>query len=349
MAFIDDIFNAHVKATERIFAEDRNKTVGASEIGQCARKTWWVKHGTAPDPDYFDTWGARMRGSVFEAAFWVPAFRRRFGKKLKFGGVQQMTFSDRYLSATPDGLIVDQPRDVLAPLIPDIGDGYCFLTECKTADPRTNLAKPKPEHEFQIQTQLGLVRLKTAYRPMFAVLSYADASFWHEVRVFAIKFDPATFESAQLRAIKIMTATSFDEMPPEGWIAGGAECEWCPFARRCGHERRMVPPNDTTETNTQLAAEIADLARAVKQQEADLEVATAHLRETQNIIKDRMRERGVRKIKSGDISVTWSAVKARQAWNNVAIREAATAAGIDVEQFSTVGDPTDRLLITVKQ
>jgi hypothetical protein len=213
------------KPPNRVFDKRRSETSGASDVGQCARKVWWVKHGAAPDADYSDTWGARVRGSVFESAFWAPALKRRFGSKLKFAGGNQITLRNGYLSATPDGLVVDQPRDVLTSLgIPDIGEGQCFLVECKTADPRLNLAKPKSEHELQLQAQLGLVRLKTAYRPSIAVLTYNDASWWNEIRVFVIKFDQSVFESIVLRAKKIMTANAFDELPPEGWIAGGREC-----------------------------------------------------------------------------------------------------------------------------
>ena len=50
--------------------ERRASTVGASEIGQCARKTFYLKRGDAErDPEYFDSWGAALRGSVIERAF----------------------------------------------------------------------------------------------------------------------------------------------------------------------------------------------------------------------------------------------------------------------------------------
>jgi hypothetical protein len=80
-----EIYSDHVAATERIFS-GRSKTVGASEIGQCARKVFWNKFGAHRDPEYADTWGARVRGSVFESSFWVPALRKRYGVKIKFAG-----------------------------------------------------------------------------------------------------------------------------------------------------------------------------------------------------------------------------------------------------------------------
>lgn len=347
MSVIDEIFAEHVKATERTFDQDRSLTVGASEVGRCARQVWWLKHGAEPDADYANTWGARVRGSIFESAFWAPALRRRFRHKLKYAGTAQITLTSGLLSATPDGLVVDQPRDVLAPLIPDIGEGCCFLAECKTADPRTNLANPKSEHVFQLQVQLGLVRAKTTFQPEYAILTYTDASFWHEMRVFVIKFDQAIFGQAIARASRIMKAATFDELQPEGWIAGGRECEYCPYARPCGHDRADVPKAEIVETNTQFAAEVADLAYEAKQYEEDVDTATERLREAQNAIKERLKEHGVRKIKSGDIAVTWSAVKGRKAYNNGAIHEAAIAKGVDIEQFSTVGEPTDRLLIKI--
>jgi len=59
-------------------------------------------------------------------------------------------------------------------------------------------------------------------------------------------------------------------------------------------------------------------------------------------IKDRLREKKVRNIPG---IVTWSPVKGRASYDMVRIREAALKAGVDIEEFSTVGDPTDSLLI----
>lgn len=230
----------YAKATVRTF-EGRENSVGASEIGQCARKVFFAKnagdhvYGVASDEDWVDTWGAALRGRLIEDHFWVPALRARFGDKLKFAGGEQTTFISEFLSATPDGLLIEQPADALTPLgVSDIGGDHSLVVESKTIDPRTRLDGPKPEHVFQAQVQLGLIRQLTPYRPKFALVSYINASFLDDVVEFVVPFDPAIFDVADRRAAQIMVARSADELKPEGWIAGGRECEFCPYTGACG-------------------------------------------------------------------------------------------------------------------
>ena len=44
----------------------------------------------------------------------MPALRARYGDKLLYAGDKQQTFVSGFLSATPDGLLIDQSRDALA-------------------------------------------------------------------------------------------------------------------------------------------------------------------------------------------------------------------------------------------
>ena len=97
-------FDAYVAKTAKVWKHDRTKTIGASEIGQCARRMFYLKTKQKPDDDYIDDWGARVRGTVFEDSFWAPAMKAKYGKKLLFAGKEQKTFEDGHLSATPDGL-----------------------------------------------------------------------------------------------------------------------------------------------------------------------------------------------------------------------------------------------------
>ena len=196
-----------------------------------------------------------------------------------------------------------------------------------------------------MQCQLGLIRELTKHRPDYALVSYVDASFWNEGAEFAVKFDETVFKNAKTRARWIMTATAAEELPPEGWIAGGRECRYCPFTHACGRQRHDVPRQTTDKPDPQFVAEIADLARAAKRQETESDVASTKLRELQHEIRERLRARGVNRIAGDGVAVTWSSVKGRGSFDMKGIREAAAAAGVDLSRFEQVGYPTDRLTI----
>lgn len=345
MSLISSALNQYAASTARQWATDRSQTIGASEIGQCARKVFWLKnegdpkYGAERDPEYKDSWGATARGSVFENHFWEPALRSAYGERLLFAGAEQKTFVQGFLSATPDGLLIGLTPGQLTD-----GSGTEACVECKTADPRTNLAGPKTENVYQTHIQMGLIRDLTPYKPTHSVLSYTNASFWDEVTEFIIPFDPKVYEVGKARAAMIMTATSAADLKPEGWIAGGHDCNYCPFTRACGIQRRSLPFAEQP-ADPQFVAEITDLAVSIKRLEAQRDGADEQVRSLQDELRTRLREKNVRKIPG---VISWSAVKGRKSYNNKAIQQAATDAGIDIEQFTTVGEPTDRLVITLK-
>jgi hypothetical protein len=339
---------ARSPAMKKVFVMDRTQTVGASEIGQCARRMYYLKNFTDPainmDPGHLDGWGARVRGSVMEEKFWVPAMRRRYRKNFVLGGARQLTVQDRYLSATPDGFLINQPRDALRSFgIEDIGPSQCIYVEGKTIDPRVNLVKEKEEHAFQVQTGMGLFRQKTIYKPDYAVISYIDASFWDDVDEWVIKFDKRVYDAGHERAVRIKTAGAPTELKPEGWIAGGKECEYCPFTRACGIVRRSVPEAELA-ADPQFKAEILDLCKEHQELDAKKTEAERALNEKKDEIKNRLREKSVRKLPG---VVTWYPVKGKKSYDNAAIKQAAADAGIDVEQYCTTGEPTDALRVTV--
>ena len=167
---IAEALAAYACALERSF-DDRVNGVGASEIGQCARKVYFAKnagdrvYGAASDEDFESAWGAALRGRLLEDHFWVLALRARYGDKLLYAGEAQQTLTSDFLSATPDGLLVDQPRAALAALgVPDIGGDGSVVVECKSIDPRARLDEPKPEHRYQAVVQMGLFRELTRHR-----------------------------------------------------------------------------------------------------------------------------------------------------------------------------------------
>ena len=345
---IKQTLDAYASASGKIWSHDRSSTVGASEVGQCARKIFWLKNENDSarraerDAEYHDSWGARARGTVFEDSFWEPALRARFRDRLRLAGKDQKTFTDNFLSATPDGMIVNLTAEEKAA----IGtQADCVMVECKTADPRTNLTEAKSANVYQTQVQMGLVREMTDYKPTHSILSYTDASFWSDVKEFVIAFDFTVYTVAQERAMRIMTADAGHDLQPEGWIAGGAECRYCPFTKACGIERRNLPFQDIAPVDPQFAEEIAQMARQLKTFEAARDGCETSLRALQEQIKSRLREKGVKKIPG---VLTWSTVKARAGYDNRAIKQAAVEAGVDIRQFETTGEPSDRLVIQIE-
>ena len=338
---IKEALDAYVSATAKVWKHDRTKTIGASEIGQCSRRVWYVKNKQPQDVDYADDWGARVRGTVFEDSFWAPAMKRRFGKDLLYSGKSQKTFQDGHLSATPDGLITGLKNDALKHLgVPDIGSDS-ILAECKTVDPRVDLTVAKAHNVYQTQVQLHLVRKLTKFKPNYSLLNYASASFWSEITEFAVKYDPAVAAAAEQRATAIIMGKAATDFQPEGWVAGGKECTHCPFLKPCGIERRNLPFQDLP-IDPQFKAEMTDMVREAKAIEASIEDNESALRIQQQAIKDRLREKGIKKIPG---VVTWSNVKGSQRYDNKAVQAAAIAAGVDIEKFKTEGEPTDRLTL----
>lgn len=340
------VIDDYAATLNKAWSHDRSKTVGASEIGACARKTFWTKNkgtpkGVTEDEGWSDQWGARVRGTIIENAFWEPAMKAKYGDNLLASGLGQETLISGYLSATPDALVINQSRDALKALGIDDIESDCFMAECKTIDPRTNLVEAKTVNYFQVQVQIGLMRDKSPHKPIYNVLTYMDASFWSEVTEFPIKFDPTIYDAAKERATIIMTADSAVDLSPEGWIAGGKECSFCPYVKPCGVERRSVPQNSKAAT-PQFIAEIEDYCKDAIAAEIDMENAQKRLREKQQLIKDRLREKGVKRIQN---VVNWYEVKGAERYSASKMKARLLKLGQDVEEFINVGEPTDRLVI----
>lgn len=347
----------HAEKLARVWSLDRSQTVGASEVGQCLRKTWFAKNSwdtalVAMDEDAGDRWGARMRGSIYENHFWEPALRAGLptGAELHFAGAEQRTLVREYLSATSDAVITGLSPNALAHYgVADI-ESDCIVADCKTADPRTNLDEAKPENVFQVQVQLGLVRELTNYRPVHAVLTYTDASFWDEIKTFVVRFDPEIYAAAHQRATLVMTALRPDDVRPEGVISGGKECAYCPYTRACGQLRAAAVPTPTeAKIDDTLAAEIIRLATTVKTLDAEAEAAEAEARLLKQQIKDALRQAGTRRLARDGLTISWAALRGRPSHDMAAFKEAAMKAGVDIDAFQTVGDPSDRLVITEKR
>ena len=337
MTVADAIAN-FVKDNERVFETDRTQTVGASEIGQCSRKVFALKFehepgmGVPRDEDYVETWGARMRGILIENNLLVPAIIKQFGSSAALLGSLQKTFVDGFSSCTPDCLIEH--------------DYSCFLIEFKTKDPRANIVEAKPEHIFQVQVQMGMLHAKTEWKPSHTIISYTDASFLNETLEFRIDYDPAIYEIAKKRATKIMTAGSFNELEPEGYIAGGAECEYCPFTKACGRSRRRIPDEkELIKADPQFVAEISDLARQLKLVDGLLGNYEVDKRKLQYTIKERLREKSLRRVVGDGVSIAWTPVKPRDIVDIEGLKKVIPDT---IKDFMREGEAGDRLTVTLK-
>ena len=141
-----------------------------------------------------------------------------------------------------------------------------------------------------------------------------------------------------------MVASDASELLPEGWIAGGKECDYCPFTKLCDVERKTVPEADNTD-DPQFVSEVEDLCKDYARAKNEADDAEDNVRLMQEKIKERLRDKGVRRIPG---VVSWSSQKGRTSYDYTKLKEAAKSAGVDIEKYSTVGDPTDRLSVYVK-
>jgi hypothetical protein len=209
------------------FSHDRVKTVGASEIGACARMVAYRKSSTPVDAGYVDSSGAAARGDIMEDGWSAPLLRIAIeavgGKLLWAGQENQMSLVNPkgWVSATPDGLAINMPADCITKYgVKDI-EGSELVTEFKSIDPRTNSDKlPKSQHVDQVNLQMGLIRSTefmdeetgelTKYQPNYGIIVYTDAADYTKMQVAVVKYDHAGYLGQLTRAKTIMKAA--------GWV-----------------------------------------------------------------------------------------------------------------------------------
>lgn len=340
---IKSMLHSYATRLTKKWSHDRLNTVGASEVGQCLRKTWFSKNEQPPDPNYVDRFGAKLRGDIIENHYWVPGLLSSLpeGVRLLYAGREQRTLVDGYLSATPDGLLTSVSHHCLAWLgIPDIGSD-CLAVEAKSIDPRVDIKVEKPEHSFQTQAQMGLLRHATEHQPAYALISYVDASFLDDVREFAVAFDPAIYQAAKDRARLVMTTEDALRLPPEGKLSGGDECKYCPWSSRCAAVTVAGIPKEEKSLGENAAAELKHLRDVERQLAAAKDTTETEHAAAREAVKEFLRANQVRRYAGEDWAVSWSSVKGRE----MVDIKAAEAAGIDLSPFRKVGDPADRLTV----
>lgn len=357
---------SYLAESRRPFTHDRSRTIGSSEIGQCARKIWFEKKigPQGYDASYNPASGAAHRGDLLEEHYTRQVVRHALkklgnGATLIWDGESQHTIEaiEWRLSSTPDGLIVmphNVPRDALKKFGIDDCLTPSIVVEMKSYDPRIVGQLPKPEHVTQLNTQLGLIKKEGTYDPMFGVLMYVNASFPDEIKDFAFPFDRVVFEASIRRALHIMGAQHELHLRPEGKIAGGKECGHCPFAGRCLGHIPMIPqesPHFVKLPKPQQTA-LGKLVVAHKKTSAEIEELETDKRSLEEditeILHDHKTQRTFGKLSNGDqFQVAWEFSDGRQILDRTALDEALAKVGLKYKDVTRKSRATERLKITV--
>lgn len=342
MTTIAGALKAGGKAKE--WAHNRLDTVGASEIGQCLRRVWYLKNETPADDGHVEQRGAADRGDIIEQHYWAPRLRDGLptGLELLWSGAEQKTIVAGFISATPDGLIVNTSAEPAT--IEGVGlmPGVSVLAECKSIDPRVPLTEAKPEHRFQVQMQMGLVRECTNHEPIAALLTYVNASFLDDVKVFVIPYDDAVFVAGRDRARRIMAAKQAPDLPAEGTIAGGKECDLCPWRRQCGAVNFARVPADELELVGETREKVEHLASVVVRAGKAVDDLEALHKQAQEDLKVALQQAGARKAKTDSWSVSWFGNSGAKQLD----RKAMEADGIDLSKYEVAGRAFDQLRVT---
>lgn len=343
-----DIFSEYVADNKKVWQHDRNESLGASETFSCIRKAWFKRFGEErgfpPDPDYEESWGAMERGNVMEDHWVVPALLHGTpkGSEYLYSGKNQVTFVYGRNSATPDGLLTNLPKDALAEYgVPDI-ESDCVMIEIKSIDPRVNLDEEKAVHFGQVQVQMGIMRRMTEFKPMYAVIIYIDASFYDDILVFPVRYEPAQWKAAKARAKRLFEAVGPSELTPEGKVTD--ECKYCNFRHSCAKVNGAEIPTNTEQDDVVVAALMEDFkGDAVKREDIKNEIKALEkeLEDTNIGIKKMLKAADSRKVNAGEYRFSWIFLEGRE---TVDVKEAEKA-GIDLAPFKKRGPGYDKLTV----
>ena len=301
------MFAEQLRPAQRVWQHDRSLSVGASEIGACARQTWFIKRGHLPEREL--PWGYGERGHHVEQ--WVYGALRRAKIRLYR---RQCTISKGLLSATLDA--------VCPPVV----------IEIKSYDPyKKNVVESK--HIWQVQVQIGL--WNDTYRRSRlerGVLLYVNASDFQDLREHVVEPNPEAYAAAQVRAEDILT--SIEPPPREGVLAGGRECLWCPFQTACLGAPLATGLGKLSEAET---AGIAEARAVVKA--AEVEVARNERRIA--LAKEAIREI----LRGADARRAPGLARISRSQRTTLDQDALERSGVDLTPFRKPGRETETVTV----
>lgn len=349
-----DIKNAalsFIKEKEVGFRHDRSRTVGSSELGQCARKTAYEKTlgRKGYDKGFTESLGFAERGNLLENHWTVPVISRAakaIGAKLLHAGQSDqlsIVAEDAYASATPDGIFVNMPEGAFVHLkAPKVGPHVLF--EAKSIDSRFNMSKlPKKHHIEQVNFAMGLVRAATKYRPTHAYLVYVNASDVTSMYEFVIPFHRGKFKQ-QLERARLIFAKAPEAIAPEGKINGHSDCRYCPFSTRCLGFAAWLP-KDERALKSRDRSRVAKLASEVNEAKDGAERAAQEVRDREAKLKLALNKLGTKSVELGECSVTWKRAGGAETLDMQKVRKVLKRDGYDLKDFMKRNKPSEKLKI----
>ena len=189
---------------------DRSLYMTSSEAGYCSRR---IKFRQTSPQVPFTEWGYAERGNNIEA--WaVNLIRVGISTdpnwELHFAGASQRSFSHKYQSGTPDGMLLNTATN------------EAVIVEIKSIDPRTNYAKlPKPGHVLQVHQNVHLVeKVFPEYTFLVGVILYIDASNYQRRSTKLVPRDVTVMLELRYKAEAIASKELPKELPAEGIYTG---------------------------------------------------------------------------------------------------------------------------------
>jgi hypothetical protein len=216
--------------------------------------------------------------------------------------------------------------------IDDLGNGQ-LVGEFKSFDPRIRTL-PKPQHVFQTQQQLSLIRSGSEYKPEWGVIVYVNASDAFDIRAFAVKFDESMVKGMARRAKQMLT-TNPDELPPEGKQAGGNECNnECEFALTClGYEPWLVDKNDKVDPKA--AKKVVSVASKLLKAGEAVEKAAQKKRDVEAELYITLNQAGTNFLKTDKMTVYASKRKGQERLDTKKARAKLIELGVDLKDMMT--------------
>lgn len=267
----------------------------------------------------------------------------------------------RCVSATPDGLAVNMPTDCLTKYgVSDISNGDRrnsgeVLVEMKSIDSRVSVSKlPKDNHVDQVNLAMGLVRDTVfedgeVYAPNYALLVYVDASNYGVVHVFVVAFDAEGYRGQLLRAKSIMQAVgagpaAVETLRPEGKIAGGGDCRYCAFSKRCLGYAALVPKT-TQVPDKKVVKKIRQLAGSLRRAKDNVEKHEQAAKNIEANLKETLAEAKTKWLDIGDIKMNWTVSDGQDRFDTDAAKKKLIDLGCDLKDFVKRTKPSESLKV----